>query len=86
MIAEYTAASQCVINPDRIGGTSTRHFQKRTRTINLVTNNEAQDFDKATALARKMQTWIRPVYAWNKPAMLGRVMVVELPERFKNIL
>lgn len=74
------------MNPDRIGGTSTRHFKKRTRTIYLVTNNEAQDFDKATSFARKMQTWIRPPYAWNKPCMLGKVMIVEIPERFVNIL
>ena len=74
------------MNPDRIGGTSTRHFNKRTRTISLVTNNEARDFDKWTAIARQMQTWIRPIYAWNKPAMLGRTFVVEIPERFRRLL
>lgn len=74
------------MNPDRIGGTSTRHFKKRTRTINLVTNNEARGFDKWTNIARKMQTWIRPVYSWNKPAMLGKVIVVEIPERFSHIV
>ncbi len=74
------------MNPDRIGGSSTRHFKKRTRTIHLVTNNEARDFDKGTKTARKMQTLIRPVYAWNKPAMLGRVIVVKIPERFRKIL
>lgn len=74
------------MNPDRIGGTSTRHFKKRTRTISLVTNNEARDFDKSVATARKMQTWIRPLYAWNKPAMLGRVVVVEIPERFRELV
>ncbi len=74
------------MNPDRIGGTSTSHFKKRTRTINLVSNYEVSDFEKSTALARKMQTWIRPIDSWNKPAMLGRVIVVEIPERFRNIL
>ena len=74
------------MNPDRIGGTSTRHFKKRTRTISLVTNIEARDFDKWTKTARKMQTWIRPIYSWNKPAMLGRTIVVEIPERFRHIL
>lgn len=74
------------MNPDRIGGTSTRHFKKRTRTIHLVTNNEAHDFDKGTRTARTMQRWIRPIYSWNKPAMLGHVIVVEIPERFRHIL
>lgn len=74
------------MNPDRIGGTSTRHFNKRTRTITLVTNHEAKDFDKSVKFARRMQTWVRPPYAWNKPAMLGKVMIVEIPDRFRNIL
>ncbi|MDE7345759.1 MAG: glycosyltransferase family 2 protein [Muribaculaceae bacterium] len=72
------------MNPDRIGGTSTSHLNKRTKTISVVTNNEARDFDKAIATARKMQTWIRG--SWNKPAMLGKIMVVEIPERFRYIL
>lgn len=74
------------MNPDRIGGTSTRHFNKRTRTIGLVTNNPARDFDKWTAIARKIQAFIRPVYCWNKPAMLGQKVIVEIPERFRKLL
>lgn len=74
------------MNPDRIGGKSTRHFNKRTKTISIVTNNPARDFDKWVSIARKIQTWIRPVYALNKPAMLGRTIVVEIPERFSEIL
>ncbi|MDE6649091.1 MAG: glycosyltransferase family 2 protein [Muribaculaceae bacterium] len=74
------------MNPDRIGGSSTRHFKKRTKTISIVTNNEAKDFDRWTNIARKIQTWIRPPYSWNKPAMLGYKIVVEIPERFRNIL
>lgn len=74
------------MNPDRIGGKSTRHFNKRTRTISIVTNRKARDFDRWTAIARKLQTWIRPIYAWNKPAMLGRRIVVEIPDRFRYII
>lgn len=74
------------MNPDRIGGASTRHFNKRTRTISIVTNGEARDFDHWTAVARKIQTWIRPIYAWNKPAMLGQKVVVEIPDRFSHII
>lgn len=74
------------MNPDRIGGKSTRHFNKRTRTISIVTNSKARDFDRWTAFARKLQTWIRPIYAWNKPAMLGRRIVVEIPDRFRYII
>lgn len=73
-------------NPDRIGGTSVRHFNKRTRTITIVTENEARDFDRWTLLGRRIQTWIRPFYCWNKPAMLGYRVVVEIPERFKHLV
>lgn len=74
------------MNPDRIGGTSTRHFNKRTRTISIVTNTQAKDFDATVGVARRIQTYVRPVYAWNKPAMLGRKLVVEIPERFKKLI
>lgn len=74
------------LNPDRIGGKSTRHFNKRTRTISIVTSNEARDFDRWTKIARKMQTFIRPIYSWNKPAMLGQKIVVDIPARFRKIL
>ncbi|MDE6632786.1 MAG: glycosyltransferase family 2 protein [Muribaculaceae bacterium] len=74
------------MNPDRIGGTSASHLSKRTKTINVVTNHEAKDFEKATATARKIQKWIRNFYSWNKPSMLGRIIVVQIPERFRDIL
>lgn len=74
------------MNPDRIGGKSTRHFNKRTKTISIVTNNEARDFDHWVPIVRKMQTLIRPIFAWNKPAMLGRTIVVGIPSRFDKLL
>lgn len=72
-------------NPDRIGGTSVRHFRKRTKTISLVTKYKSRDFDKSVSFARKMQTLVRPFYCWNKPAMLGVKMIVEVPERFRDM-
>lgn len=74
------------LNPDRIGGNSMRHFNKRTRTISIVSTHTARDFDKWTEKARKLQTWIRPIYAINKPAMLGKTIVVKIPERFSKII
>lgn len=74
------------MNPDRIGGMSTRHFKRRTKTISIVTNVTAKDFDSNTKMARKLQTWVRQIHALNKPAMLGKSIVVTIPERFSNIL
>lgn len=74
------------MNPDRIGGMSTSHFKRRTKTISIVTNHPAKDFDIYTEKARKAQTWIRPIYAMNKPVVFGSPLVVEIPERFSKIL
>lgn len=74
------------MNPDRIGGTSIRHFNKRTRTISIVTAKKARRFDRFAPLARRFQTWIRAPYCWNKPCMYGLKWVVEIPERFKHLV
>ena len=63
-----------------------KHIRKRSRTIRYVTHLEARAFDRWTTFARRCQTFVRPPYAWNKPAMFGLRLVVELPERFRNVL
>ena len=71
---------------DRIAGGWSRHLAKRARTIRLVSRKKARDWDKWTSAARILQTFIRPPYAWNKPAMLNMEIVVKIPDRFKNIV
>jgi hypothetical protein len=61
-----------------------RHFSKRTKTITLVSERKPCPWEKAVGFARRCQTWIRPPYAWNKPAMFELKIVVQIPERFKN--
>ncbi len=61
-----------------------RHLRKRSRTISAVTDKPARDFDKWTARARRIQTLVRPPYAWNKPAMFNLDIVVRIPDRFSN--
>lgn len=63
-----------------------RHICKRSRTIRYVTERKARDFDRWTRWARFIQTWCRPPYALNKPAMFECVIVVEVPDRFANVL
>lgn len=62
------------------------HIRKRSRTIRLVNEHEAKDFDRWTAIARRIETLVRPPYAWNKPGLLGMKIIVELPARFRNLL
>ncbi len=63
-----------------------KHMQKRSRTIRLVTEKKALDFDRWTKFARRCQTVCRPPYAWNKPGMLGLRIIVRIPDRFQKLV
>ena len=71
---------------DRVAQGWGKHIFKRSRTIRYATEKKALEFDRWTRFARIFQTWCRPPYAWNKPAMFELKIVVKLPDRFQNIL
>ena len=71
---------------DRVAQGWKKHIYKRSRTIKYATEKKARDFDRWTHLARICQTWCRPPYALNKPAMFELKIVVKIPERFNNVL
>ncbi len=71
---------------DRMAQGWQKHIYKRSRTIRFATEKKARSFDRWTRLARICQTWCRPPYALNKPAMFELIIVVRMPERFKGIL
>ena len=71
---------------DRVDQGWGKHMHKRAKTIRLVTERKALDFVRWTRFARRCQTWCRPPYAWNKPAMFELVLIVRIPERFQNIV
>lgn len=62
------------------------HIKKRSRTIRLVNEHPARNFERWTSIARCVETIIRPPYAWNKPGLLGMKIIVEIPDRFRDIL
>ena len=60
------------------------HLRRRGNgTINAVTHKKAKS-EKWLYIARILQTYIRPIYALRKPAMLGLKIVVKIPTRFKK--
>ncbi|MBQ1997470.1 MAG: glycosyltransferase family 2 protein, partial [Alphaproteobacteria bacterium] len=60
------------------------HLQRRGNgTINNITNRPARG-ERCIKFARKIQTYIRAPYAWNKPNMLGLKIVVKIPQRLKK--
>ncbi len=71
---------------DRLAQGWRKHIYKRSRTIRYATEKKACDFDRWTRWARRVQTWCRPPYALNKPAMLELRIVVKIPERFGGVL
>ena len=71
---------------DRVSQGWEKHIYKRSRTIRYATEKKARDFDRWTRWARTVQTWCRPPFALNKPAMFELRIVVRLPERFKEVL
>lgn len=73
-------------DPNRLALGWEKHLKKRSRTIDLVTRRRALDFDSWTRRARCLQQFLRPPYAWNKPAMLGLKRVVRIPDRFQDCL
>ena len=59
------------------------HLQRRGNgTINDITNRPARG-ERWIKIARKIQTYIRAPYAWNKPNMLGLKIVVKIPKRLE---
>jgi len=60
------------------------HLRRRGNgTINAVTNTKTKG-EKWLKIARILQTYMRPIYALRKPAMLGLKPVVKVPNRFKK--
>jgi len=60
------------------------HLKRRGNgTINAVTRKKAHG-EKWLAIARILQTYLRPIYALRKPAMFGLKIVVKIPNRFKK--
>lgn len=71
---------------DRMAQGWEKHIYKRSRTIRYATEKKARSFDWWTRFARHCQTWCRPPYALNKPAMFELRIVVKIPERFRDVL
>lgn len=60
------------------------HLKRRGNgTINDITNRPAHG-EKWLKIARVMQRIFRPIYAWDKPGMLGIKRIVKIPNRFQK--
>lgn len=62
------------------------HLCKRRRMMKQLPCLPVRDWDKWTRRALWLQSRLRHFYAWNKPAMLGLRIVVEIPGRFSDLV
>lgn len=71
---------------DRMATGREGHIKKRARTMTIITKKKAKEGDKWYKLARTIQTFIRPIYALNKPSMAQWKLIAKIPERFRHIV
>ncbi len=62
------------------------HFNRRFQLFSLIEKQKAIPGDEFFAKARKRQSLYRPFFALNKPGMLREKPIIQIPERFKNII
>lgn len=62
------------------------HQQKRLRALEKIARVKATCWEPTVKWVRLMQTLCRPIFALNKPTTFGLRFVVELPERFRDIV
>jgi hypothetical protein len=83
---DYKMIQDRFLDKDRMSTGREGHIKKRAKTIEIVTKTKAKTDEKWLRIARKLQTFVRPVYAWNKPSMAKWKLVVKIPDRFKGIV
>lgn len=71
---------------DRLNTGWHAHLNRRNHLFDIITKSDPLDGDSYFATARCLQTWIRPFYALNKPAMIPGDPVIKIPRRFSSLL
>ena len=85
-MVDYQLATGKTADKDRLATGWTGHLSRREQLFKTVAEAKPVDGDTYFAKARHLQTWRRPLYALNKPAMIKGDLVVTIPERFRGIV
>ncbi len=83
-MVDHALATGKTGDADRLATGWQNHLARREALFSIIEKAAPLDFDAYVAKARARQTWLRPPFAWNKPAMIPGDPVVELPERFRG--
>lgn len=85
-MVDYRLATGKTLDADRLATGWRAHLSRRERLFEIIANATPRDADAFLPIARRRQTWRRPLYAWNKPAMLPGDPVVRIPARFAGLV
>ena len=85
-MVDQDLSKQKTEDKDRLKSGWGGHLTRRAELFDVIAETKAAEFSAETARSRRTQTYIRQLQAWNKPAMLNRISVVEIPERFFGIV
>ena len=85
-MVDYKLATGKTGDKDRLATGWGEHLSRRETVFKIVSEATPKEGDSFFDKARKQQTWRRPIYALNKPAMMKSKPVVTIPERFRTIV
>lgn len=83
---DQEGALERITDTDRLKSGWKGHLRRRQKLFDVIASSKTREFEETTASARWIQTYFRQLQAWNKPSLLGRKLVVEIPERFFGIV
>ena len=83
---DRAAAAGKTQDADRVAAGWQGHLARRERLFEIIASATPRDADSYFPTARRWQTWLRPLYALNKPGTIPGDPVVILPERFRGLL
>lgn len=86
-MVDYALSTGKTADVDRLKTGWGGHLHRREKVFEIIANKRHEvSADEAFARARRRQTWVRPLFALNKPAMMPDAPVVEIPSRFFGLI
>lgn len=85
-MADCGVAANLLADNDRLSAGWHGHARRRMKLFDAMVATPAVDGDLLFDTARRRQTWLRPVYALNKPGQIPRDTIIRIPDRFAALV
>ena len=85
-MVDYDISREKMGDESLLGNGWQGHLDRRYELFDLIMKKKAVDGDDFFQQARRRESFIRPLYALNKPGMLGEKPIIKIPERFRTIV